>query len=224
MDTKKNKERTIFDFVYADRDSFIDSVTPTEEPDFTVKNADGKFGVEITEFYFTPSQARLINIPEYGREILEKRKYRHKDDVIPLEVKEFTVLPHDNRRPSFNVEGLLQKVPNMHEYVTKISELIEHKNKLFRNYILGLTHINLIIRDYEHRLVDVPKDKFHPVFFQAQLEKVLMNADFREIYLVTQLGESASSKKVYISLKMLFLVAEIFLFKEILDKSILLFR
>jgi len=217
MDAKKNKERTIFDFVYAGR--LVDSVTPTEEPDFKVKNADGEFGVEITEFYFTQSQARLINIPSYGTEILDKKKYRHKDDITPLEVKEFTVVPHDNRRPSFKVEGLMQEMPDMNEYAIRISELIERKNKLFRNYIAGLTHVNLIIRDYEHRLVGVPKDKFHHVFFQPQLEKVLMNADFREIFLVTQLGEFGSSKEVYIPLKMLFLVAEVFLFNDILDKE-----
>src|SRR5713101_2273510 len=104
MDMKKNKERTIFDLVYAGR--AFDSVTPTEEPDFRVKNADGEFGVEITEFYFSQSEARIKNIPGYFQEILERKNYKHKDDVVPLEVKEITVLPHDNRKPSFKVEGL----------------------------------------------------------------------------------------------------------------------
>ena len=217
MEMKKKKERTIFDFVYSGRP--IDSVTPTEEPDFKVKNANGEFGVEITEFYFSQSEARLKNIPDYFKEILDEKKYRHKDDFVPLEVKEFTVIPNDNRSPSFKVEGLMQKLPEMNEYVTKISELIENKNRRFNNYIRGLSHVNLIIRDYEHRLVGVPKDKFHYVFFQPQLEKVLMNADFREIFLITQLGEFDSSKEVYIPLKMLFLVAEIFLLNYILEKE-----
>src|SRR6266516_3436436 len=115
MDMKKNKERTIFDFVYTGR--LIDSVTPTEEPDFKVKKADGEFGVEITEFYFSHSQARLKNIPAYFNEILDKKKYRHKDDVVPLEVKEFTVMPGDNRGPSFKVEGIIQERPKIDEYV-----------------------------------------------------------------------------------------------------------
>lgn len=214
---KKNKERTIFDLVYAGR--VIDSVTPAEEPDFKVKNADGEFGVEITEFYFSQSEARMKNIPGYFTEILEEKKYRHKDDVVPLEVKEFTVLPSDNRSPSFKVEGFMRQVPRIDEVVKKISELIEHKNKRFKNYITGLHHVNLIIFDHEHRFLGTLKDKFHPLFFQSELEQALMNADFREVFFITELGEFDAPKNVYIPLKMLFLVAEIFLLNFILDKE-----
>ena len=132
---KKDKERTIFDFVYADR--VYDSVTPTEEPDFTVTNADGAFGVEITEFYFSQSEARIQNIPGYFQEILERQNYRHKDDVVPLSVAEMTIQTGDNRRPSFNVRGIVQRLPSIAEYVQKIAELIEHKNKRFQTYISG---------------------------------------------------------------------------------------
>ncbi len=217
MDKKKNKEKTIFDLVYSGR--AFDSVTPTEEPDFKVKNADGEFGVEITEFYFSQSEARMKNIPGYFTEILEEKKYRHKDDVIPFEVKEFTILPGDNRRPSFKEEGLLRQLPSIDEYVKKISELIEHKNKRYKNYITGLNHVNLIILDGERRLLGTPKDAFHHLFFQSELEKTLMSADFREVFFVTELGEFDASKNVYIPLKMLFLVAEIFLLNYILVKE-----
>ena len=214
MDTKKNKERTIFDLVYAGR--AFDSVTPTEKPDFTVKNADGEFGVEITEFYFSQSEARIKNIPGYFQEILEGKKYRHKDDAVPLDVAEITVQPGDNRRPNFNVKGIVRQLPRFDEYIKKISELIEQKNKRFKNYITGLNHVNLIIFDNEPRLVGAPKNTFHHLFFQPELEKALMNADFREIFFVTRLGEYNASKTVYIPLKMLFLVAEIFFLNYIL--------
>ncbi len=164
MDMKKNKERTIFDLVYSGRP--FDSVTPTEEPDFKVKNAYGEFGVEITEFYFSQSEARMKNIPGYFTEILEGKKYRHKDDIVPLDVAEITVQPGDNRRPGFNVKGIVRQLPRIDEYVKKISELIEHKNKRFKNYITGLNHVNLIIFDTGHRLLGTPKDTFHYLFFQ----------------------------------------------------------
>lgn len=216
MDMKKSKEQAIFNLVYAGRP--IHSVTPSEEPDFRVTNADGEFGVEITEFYFTQSQARLRNIPSYGLEILDQKTYRHKDDIVPLEVKEFTVVPNDGR-PSFTVEGLIQDIPSMQEYVVKISELIETKNKLFGKYSVGLSHVNLIIRDYEHRMIGVPRDAFHYLLFQPPLEQALLNAGFREIYLITELGEYKSFKLVYIPLKMVFLVAEIYLLIDILVKA-----
>ncbi len=217
VDTKKSKERTIFDFVYADRR--VDSVTPTEEPDFKVKNADGEFGVEITEFYFSQSQARIKNISGYAMEILGGKKYRHKDDIASLAVAEVTVLPGDNRGPEFNVEAIIQEVPKADEYIEKISELIEHKNKRFNRYTMGLSHVNLIIFDYEHRLLGTPKDMFHHLFFQPRLEKALMNADFREVFFVTQLGEFGSPKGVYIPLKMLFLLAEMYFFNHTLVKE-----
>jgi hypothetical protein len=43
-----------------------------------------------------------------------------------------------------------------------------------------------------------------------------MASDFREIFLVTRLGEFDATKTVYIPLKMLFLVAEIYLFRHIM--------
>jgi len=217
MDTKKNKERTIFDLVYSGR--AFDSVTPTEEPDFTVKNADGEFGVEITEFYSSQSEARIKNIPEYFQEILEGKKYRHKDDIVPLDVAEITVQPGDNRRPSFNVKGIARRLPSIDEYVKKIAGLIEHKNKRFQTYISGLHHINLVIFDNEPRLVGVPTDKFHPFFFHSELENTLMRAEFREVYLVTMLGEYNATKTVYIPLKMFFLVAEMYFLNYVLTKE-----
>jgi hypothetical protein len=171
MDTKKNKERTIFDLVYSGR--AFDSVTPTEEPDFTVKNADGEFGVEITEFYSSQSEARIKNIPEYFQEILEGKKYRHKDDIVPLDVAEITVQPGDNRRPSFNVKGIARRLPSIDEYVKKIAELIEHKNKRFQTYISGLHHVNLVIFDNEPRLVGVPIKMFFLVAEMYFLNYVL---------------------------------------------------
>ena len=63
---------------------------------------------------------------------------------------------------------------------------------------MGLNHVNLIIFDYEHMLLGAPKDKFHHLFFQPQLEKVLMNADFREVFFVTNL-ESLVHLNTYIS-------------------------
>ncbi len=132
---------------------------------------------------------------------------------------EITVEPGDNRRPSFNVKGIVRPLPSIDEYVKKIAELIEHKTKRFKVYISGLHHVNLIIFDNELRLVGVPRDKFHPFFFHPEMENALMNADFREVYLVTRLGEYNTSKTVYIPLKMLFLVAEMYILNYILAKE-----
>ena len=217
VDMDKNKERMIFDCVYSDR--VLASVIPAEEPDFIAENVDGKFGVEVTEFYFSQSKARLRNIPGYTAEILDNNKYRHKHDIKLLKPKEVMITPGDNRGPSYKTNAIIEERPSIYEYVNKILDLIENKNKRFESYKVGLKHVNLIIFDCEDGLLGIPGNAFHHFLFQPQLEKILMNTDFREIFLITRLGEFSSSKRVCIPLKMLFLVAEVFLCNYIMAEE-----
>jgi hypothetical protein len=46
-----------------------------------------------------------------------------------------------------------------------------------------------------------------------------MQTDFTEIYFITQLGKPDEDKKVYVPLKMLFLLAELFTFNNVLSKA-----
>jgi hypothetical protein len=77
---KKARERWIFDMVYGERDGL--QIIDCETPDFLVCLANGlpEFGVEIAEFYFSESQARLVHIPGYIRDLLNGGEFRHKDD------------------------------------------------------------------------------------------------------------------------------------------------
>lgn len=218
-DEKKKRERAILDLVYSD-ESFA-SITPDEEPDFKLKHKfDGpEFGVEVTEFYFSESRARIINIPGYVSEIISKGEYKHKDDITSLGVKELTLIPGDKRKSQRKIRGILQEQPNIDKYVDKVSKLIKNKNKKVSKYVDGLDHVNLIIFDYENGLINAPTDKFHFYFFKPKLEKALTNSGFREIFFVTKIGSFQSLRYVYIPLKMLFLVAEAYRFSFIMVKE-----
>jgi hypothetical protein len=212
---KKKKERAILDLVYS-ANSFK-SIAENEEPDFKIQhNFKGlEFGVEVIEFYFSQSRARINNIPGYVSGIISKNGYKHKDDINALSVKEFTLIPGDGRKTQQKIKGIFQEQPKVDEYIEKITELIESKNKRFSSYIDGLSHINLIIYDCGHRLAGAPSDKFHYFFFKPKLENALLDSKFREVFFVTEVGPFPETKKVYIPLKMLFLVAEMYRFNHI---------
>lgn len=219
QDEKKKREKAILDLVYSDKS--FESVTPKEEPDFEIKHKFNgpKFGVEVTEFYFSESLARINNIPGYVSEIISTGKYKHKDDIASLGVKEFTLIPGDNRKPQQKISGIFQAQPNINEYVAKVAESIENKNQRYSSYIDRLDHVNLIIFDYENILTGAPSDKFHYQFFKPKLEKALLDSRFREIFFITNLGLFPSPRDVYIPLKMLFLVAEAYRFNFIVVKN-----
>jgi hypothetical protein len=207
---KKKREREILGLIYS-RNNYK-AITAGENPDFEIKLKGGnlKFGVEITEFYYSESHARINNIPGYAVDIINKEGYRHKDDPKLLEVGDFTLIPGDNRKAQEKIKGILSKLPHKDEYISKIAELIEKKSQRFDDYVVGLNHVNLIIYDSENRLTGIPYDSFHFYFFNSRIEKALVNSDFREIYLITEIGPFPSPKKIYIPLKMLFLVAEVY--------------
>ncbi len=212
MSVKKKKEDAILNLVYS-VESF-DYVVPDEEPDFRLKHKfnESTFGVEVTEFYFSESRARIRNIPGYVSNIIGKGEYRHKDDKLFLEVKEFTLIPSDDKRDKQQIKGIFQEQPKIDQYISDVAKLINSKNKKFNKYKKGLSHVNLIVFDCEDRLVGSPLDKFHHFFFQPELERSLVSSDFREIFFVTKVGLSKTPRKVYIPLKMLFLLAEIYRF------------
>lgn len=209
---KKEREKSILKMVYkSDR---IDEIIDCENPDFKVRNKHQQsfFGVEVTEFYFSESSARMRNIPNYVGEILDGRQYYHREDIKALEVHEFTLLSND--KPDQQLEGILMKLPPVAQYVQMVVEIIDNKSEKIQGYIEGLTHINLIILDTENRLIMLPRSDFYRNFFTPYLRTVLCKSGFREVFFVTKLEKD---RLVYIPLKMLFLVSELYLFDGVLQ-------
>ena len=212
---KKTKEKALLNLIYADEN--YASIAPGERPDFRVRHKydGGEFGVEVTEFYHTESHARLDNIPDYFGEILNHGRYRHKDDLVPLAVKEIEIIRHGRDGPAEKVPGILTKLPTLEEHVSKIAEVIGGKNRRLGGYLDGLDHVNLIVVDRERRMVGAPFDAFYGHFFLPRMERVLLDSGFREVYLVAELGPFGSSRQVYLPLKMLLFVAEAFYFNAV---------
>jgi hypothetical protein len=209
---KKQIERDILSLVY--ENNKYGQIVDSERPDFRIKNKgfDIPFGVEITEFYFSQSNARIRNIPDYFTEILDSDQYRHKDDKKILEVVEFEIFAPDGTSKG-KTRGVFQEAPPPNEYVEMIRSAILNKEQKFKEYAQDLAHINLLIFDTEHRFQTVPVSQFFRNFFTPQLKDTLYSSNFREIFLITILEKS---RKIYLPLKMLLLLANFYMVGQLI--------
>jgi len=137
----------------------------------------------------------------------------HLDDKKVLEVVEFELFAPDGTSKG-KERGIIQELPQPNEYSEMIINAILGKERKFNDYAQDLTHINLIVFDTEHRLQTLPIADFYKTFFIAKLSKVLYDTNFREIYLITMLD---NGRKVYFPLKMLSLLANFYLFAELIS-------
>jgi hypothetical protein len=210
MDKKQN-EQDVLTLVY--NESEYAEIISSENPDFQIRHngQDSYFGVEITEFYFSESSARMRNIPNYFNEIIDHNRYRHKKDRKILEVHNFTITSADGT-PKGKARGILHELPQPDQYANMIADVITTKNTRISEYERNLTHVNLIILDTGYRLQLARVGDFYKYFFTAAVKTALYASEFREIFIVTILEES---RKVYIPLKMILLLADFYLFTEL---------
>lgn len=206
--SKKQEERRIFDLVYGDK-SFYE-VKYFESPDFLVRYFSNTpyFGVEITEYYLTETNARLDNIADYSDQLLDGNDYKHKDDRKVLSVTNIDIVNEDGSVQFKNVPAIAQELPSLNKCAYDISERIMSKAKLINSSKQYVSHINLIIKDNSDLLRLINKRDFYSIYFIQELRTAISTVPFREIFFVTIL----QNEHVYIPLKMMHLLAEAYLF------------
>jgi|GEM_PF-2005066 len=204
--SKEECELYILKLIYKVEEFSI--VKKREEPDFELKiiSDESTFGVEITEFYFSRSNARLKNIPTYFGEIMNNKRYRHKKDKKVLALNELTLI--SDKGDEQLIEGIVEELPTIETYSNLVAETIKIKNKKFENYDNKLNHINLIIYDTENRLIGENSRMFCHLFYKQKLKETLRNSPFREIFYITRFDKD---KEVWLPLKLIYLVSEIYL-------------
>jgi hypothetical protein len=210
---KKEKERNILAYVY-ELDRYAD-VLDSEGPDFRIKrHAEAEcFGVEVTQFHYSESNARLRAIPEYFDEIINESKYRHKDDKKELAVHDAVIIDAEGNEVS-KTKCLLQKRPSIEDHVAMLHKVIRSKENKLPQYQHDLTHINLIVYDAEAGFMMFEKNQYYKHLFTDNLREYLYKTGFREIFLVTMLND----RWVYIPLKMILLIAEWYLFHGLIHE------
>jgi hypothetical protein len=213
--SKKQKERRIFNLVYADRS--FDEIKESENPDFLVRYFPNMsfFGVEVTEYYLTETNARIDNITGYSGELLNGNDFKHKDDGKVLKVTEIDFIDEHDIIRAKNVPAIKQEMPPLSKCAYDIAGRIISKAGLINNSQQNLTHTNLIIKDCTGLLRLIDKKNFYNIFFIPELINAISTVPFREIFLVTILQD----ENVYIPLKMLHLLAEALLFDGVIKQN-----
>lgn len=209
----KTREISILNMVYSVEDK--DEIIEGEKPDFRIRNKNQKtfFGIEITEFYYSESDARLQNLPNYFVEILDTKKYRHKDDKVVLKVDSLTVQSDD--KPDIVTDGILREYPSLIQHSQMVAKTINSKDQKLKLYDSGLSHINLIILDNTARFRLMPHSQFYTNFFTKDLKTVLFNSTFREVFYLTQFK---TGTWFHVPLMMLLMLSDLYLFDGVLHE------
>ena len=194
----------------------IEEIIAGENPDFRIrKNYQQEFfGIEITELYYSESNARLDNIKGYLGEILDGKRFRHRKDIKDLAAQQLTL--QSVGKPDKQVEGIVLPFPSISDYVKMVVDIINKKSARIKDYVNGLTHVNLIIHDTGHRLIGIKRSDFYPTFFEPSFKAALRNSEFSEIYFITALEKNAD-RWIYIPLKMLLFVSQLYIFDGVLQ-------
>jgi hypothetical protein len=189
-------EKKLFDYVYEPHENW--TVLPVESPDFLCKKEDNiVLGVEVTELYQSESDARLINKQGYLAELLDHKKYCHKDDIKMFDVGKIAIIDENDVIVNDEVDAVVKKSPNMKDKVKLLSDCIEKKKQKINSYKNTCPTVDLIIHDASNlfqfeEFVDI----YFPIYENAKPQ--ILFSGFREIFLVTKRN---NGDRIYIPLK-----------------------
>ncbi|MGA7496705.1 MAG: hypothetical protein WBX00_08260 [Isosphaeraceae bacterium] len=179
----KKQERRVFDAVFGRLGL---TVAEQEEPDFVCSQPGMEnFGVEVTEFFLTESDARLERIGSYACDLIAGGDYRHKDD--PKEIKVQNVIyrsaPMGQEIP---LNAIGRPIPPHRESLSTLLPKIAHKNGKFPRYRQRVECVDLVVNDVNNVLrFETVWELLTPIVFDRGLATVL-DSPFREIYVVTR--------------------------------------
>ncbi len=210
----KEKEKFILKMVYDPQD--YDKVEDSEVPDFRIKNKGDfpYFGVEITEFYVSESNARLLEIPNYAEDIIKRDKFRHKVDKTSLSAEPVEVFSSEGKSKG-TTRAIIRQAPNGDDCCRIIAGIIQKKSLRVESYKTELSHVNLIIFDEENVFSLTSVERFNKYFYTENMKATLLSTDFREVFFVTLIEPR---RKVYFPLKAILLLRSFFLFCEMMAK------
>jgi hypothetical protein len=204
----KKEERKAFDAVFRDLPV---TVSEGEEPDFVCsQNGVPCFGVEVTRFFWTESDARLQNIRGYASDLIAGGEYRHKDDITEIRVEDVVYHSVSTGR-SIPLKAIGRQIPLLHASVPKLLGAIAGKNAKVVKYHQRVDPVDLIIADVQSVC------RFNTI--QDILELIVVSAGsaaiydspFREVYLIARCHYKGT---VYVPLRANLLLSEVALFAD----------
>lgn len=215
LDTKKQRERAILDEVYAHRG--LSEIEEHEGPDFLVRHHSGsdRFGVEVTEFYLSETDARMQRIEGYLADLLAGKDFRHKDDRERLEVTKITLQSAEGEIKAKDVPAIVSAMTPPSDAAENVADIIRKKDLSLTHIPETLCHVNLIIRDRSNMMSNHSASSFFALFCTWSLQTAILKSRFREVYYVTKFRNGCA----YIPLRMVMVLAQMFLVDGFLNKE-----
>lgn len=208
---KKEAEIQILKRVFGENIVYEES----EQPDFIIQYGENvKHGVEITELYYDGTSARIKN-GRYIKELLEEKKYWHKDDKKKLNVQEVTYYSKEINYSPIQLPIVFLPKYTIRDYVKSLKQTIELKNGKLKKYHSNISkNCMLVIYDKENPFEKLHEKDIAKRLFAADLSTAIRESNYQEIFLVT--GINSSSR--YIPLKAYLLQSDFLLFIEFIKE------
>lgn len=182
----KNEERKVIEMVFGGHPEL--SIVDSERPDFICEIPEKiRFGVEVTDFFLSESEARLCRIPNYAKDLLTTKKYRHKDDKHRIRVDK--VIYHSAKTgEKREIEAIIGEEHTIDVVVSRIKTSIENKTAKSVNYSTEI--VDLIVRDVGSRSRFDEIELLIRAIHRTDAIEPILKTRFREIYLVTTNGDN----------------------------------
>ena len=178
----KNAERNIVEMVFGG-DSSI-KIEDSEKPDFVCVAETGiEFGAEVTDFYLSESEARLHHIPNYAKDLLNAKAYRHKDDKQKIRVDKI-IYRSSKTGEEREILAIIGEEHTIDDVISRIRSAVKSKTEKIAGYSTDI--VDLIIRDVGSRAGFESLEKLIHSIRRTDASDAILDTGFREIYLLTK--------------------------------------
>ena len=188
----KEDEREILRFVYGilDDRQLIDF----ESPDFLVrKDGVAVLGVEVTEYFDNDTETRLRKIPGYARELIESRKFRHKDDKLNIRVEQVIYLPGGDQAKAKPIIAIIHEPLHLARRLDLLSDLVNAKSTKIPAYLGNVPEVDIVINDPSFAFRFEDYNSFYHSIGTSGLRQTILQTAFREIFLITRAGRRSNN-------------------------------
>ena len=185
--SKKQNELRILNNIY--KEPFVAKIQESEQPDFIIIGDNEKFGVEITEYYYNESSARIKNCNGYLENIInssDNLKWDKRDREL-IEKQFLYILDSKNDKyvPFMKIAGIkynekyrFNEIPNFKDVEQQIIEIIKSKSEKAEEYKL-LDYYELFIEDEElffsTHLTELKESEI--------LKKIILESKYKRVYI-----------------------------------------
>lgn len=181
---EKRRERQALLHVFGD---YAAKAEDHERPDFLISHQALRHGVEITEMYPSPIEAKLQNLTGYTVGLLDGTQPPHRVDRDSLRVETISLLHEDGTKID-DVRAIFQPTPTHKEKLAVLLDTICEKSYKFDSYKTECDVVDLVVWD-RGSLFGNEADFEVVHLAPSETRMRLISSPFREVFLLTRSPE-----------------------------------